>query len=291
MLSGAEGRVEMRASEWALVAALAVALAPALAALASIWSSVDYYSHGFLVPFVAWWIARPRLGRAAVVGGTRYAPGLLVLVGALALYLLGLAGSAVPPQGLAIVVAVAGLVLYLRGPHALRALTFPIVFLVFMVPLPDAWIAPRIVDLQLVVSAAAVDLLHAFGFTVARNGNVLMLAGGEELFVDEACSGITSIITLMPLGVVLAYYTGRGLWRRALLVAAVIPIAMFWNLVRVVVTVLAADAYGAEVATGSVLHEFAGLLTFIAACLVLIGVGSLLGGRYRTPRAGPGRLG
>lgn len=266
----------MRSSEWVLVGGLLVAFVPALLSLSAVWSSVDYYSHGFLVPVVAFWIARQQAGRAALRSGAGTPLGLAVLVVALGLYAVGLTGGSASLQGLAFIGALAGLVLHLRGPDALRALAFPIAFLGFMIPLPGDWITPFIVKLQLIVSSGAVDFLHLFDVAVARQGNVLLLPGGETLFVDEACSGITSIVTLTPLAVVLAYYTGRGVWRRVALVAAVLPVAMLWNLVRVVATVVAARSYGAEVATGSALHESAGLVTFVAACLVLIGLSSLL---------------
>jgi exosortase len=144
-------------------------------------------------------------------------------------------------------------------------------------------VAPLIVQLQLFVSEIGVAIVHGLGVPVVREGNVITLAGGDNLFVAEACSGITSIITLTPLAVVLAYFTERSLWRRALLIAAVVPVAMAGNLLRVVLTIVASDAFGVERATESVLHESAGLLTFVLACLLLIAIGPLL--RWLTPSA------
>jgi exosortase len=205
---------------------------------------------------------------------------------ALALYAAGLVAGAAGLQGLGLIVAVAGGALYLLGPEGLRAVAFPIAFLVFMLPLPSAWLTPVIVDLQLLVSSAAVAFLHSFGATVAREGNVILLAGGDSLFVEEACSGITSIVTLTPLAVMLAYFTQRTAWRRLALVAAVVPAAMVANLLRVVFTVISAQHLGAERATSNALHESAGLLTFALACLALIGLGALLRGP-RAPAAHP----
>lgn len=254
-------------------ALLALALAPGVIDLARIWSSVDYYSHGFLVPLVAFWVARDRLRG---VKRARDRRGLFALALAVAVYGTGLAGGLVELEGLGVVLAVAGAVWAAWGRSALRRLAFPLGFLIFMVPLPPAWLTPRIVDLQLWVSSAAVALLRGAGLGVAREGNVLLLASGESLFVEEACSGITSIVTLMPLGVVLAYFTLKRGWKRVALVGAVIPVAMLGNLVRVAATVAAADAWGAERATSGTLHESAGLLTFSLACLGLIGLGALL---------------
>ena len=91
--------------------------------------------------------------------------------------------------------------------------------------------------------------------------------------VAEACSGITSVITLLPLGVFLAYFTERTLTRRLVLVAAVFPLAMFGNLLRVVGTILAARWWGVETATTGGLHYSAVILTFVVGCLALIATG------------------
>jgi exosortase len=280
----------MTAREKLIAAFVALAFAPAVIALARVWSSVDYYSHGFLVPLVAVWIAR-RDGKVRLQPVDERAPAGGAVIGfALALYAAGLAAGSAGLQGLGLIAAVAGGVLYLLGREGLRALAFPVAFLLFMLPIPSAFLTPVILGLQRLVTTAAVSTLHVFGASVAREGNVLLLPGGDALFVEEACSGITSIVTLTPLAVVLAYFTHRTAWRRLVLVAAVAPAAMLANLLRVVITAILAQHLGAERATSGALHEFAGLLTFAFACLALIGLGAFL----RAPReqaARPGRGG
>jgi len=255
---------------------LGAVFAPALIGMARVWSSVDFYSHGFLVPGVSLWAGlsmRPRLAR---LPRARHGGGVLVLVGALGLGLVGASTSSLTLQGVALVAAVAGLCLFLRGPAWLRALSFPIGFLLFMVPLPDAWVTPVIVELQIFVSTVGVGILQLFGWSVYREGNVIEIPGGETLFVAEACSGITSLITLLPLAVFLAYYTERRLGRRLVLVAATLPLAMAGNLLRVIGTVVAAGHYGAKTAAAGPLHEWAGLLTYVIGCLALLAVGAAM---------------
>jgi exosortase len=261
--------------EWALVALLAASFAPALLALSEVWRAVDYQSHGFLVPVVSLWVAlreRYTWRRLVLAPDAR---GLAVLGAAFAAYLLGIGIASASLQGVALVAALAGAVLYARGAAWLRALAFPIGFLLFMVPVPPGWISPLIVRLQLFVSDASLRVLHALGVAVAREGNVLVLPTGESLFVAEACSGVTSVITLAPLGVLLAYLSLRRPFLRAILVAAVVPLAMAGNLVRVVATVLAALRFGADVATEGPPHELLGLLTYAVAVglLLLLGAG------------------
>jgi exosortase len=276
----------MRKTEWALSVLLALAFLPAGIALARIWLSVDYYSHGFLVPLFALWAAHQR-GHLRTQGALVREPrGIALLALAIGIYALGLVSGSPALQGVALVAAVASGVLYLWGREHLRALAFPVAFLLFMVPLPASWLNPLIVELQLLVSSAALGLLRAVDFSIARAGNVLLLPGDQSLFVSEACSGITSLVVLTPLAVALAYLTERSWGRRLAIVAAAVPAAMLGNLVRVLVTAVAAYAYGTERATNNALHEFAGLLTFALSCLLLIGVGPLLRllSRARVPR-------
>lgn len=263
-----------RRDEWALWIGVGVAFAPALAGLARQWLADDTYAHGFLVPLVSVAAARAKLPE---LGPSRRWPvGLGGVGAALALYAAGLAAGGVALQGLALVLALCGLVAFRWGLAGLRRLAFPLVFLLFMIPLPAAWLAPVVVGLQLGVSSAAVAVLHEFGVAVLREGNVIVIPGGSELFVGEACSGITSVVTLIPLGVLLAYFTERSTWRRVAIVAAVVPAALVGNFIRVVATVLAARAIGAERATSGWLHEYAGIMTFAFACLLVVGLGALL---------------
>ncbi len=262
--------------EWVLAALLLAAFVPALQAMAQVWRSVDYYSHGFLVPLVSLWSllrTRPRRRRLALEPSRA---GLLLLAAALAAYAVGLAASLVTLQGLAFVTAVAGAVWLRRGGAWLRALSFPVGFLLFMVPLPESWLAPTITGLRLLVSQASVSLLQAFGTAVARDGNVLLLPDGQSLFVAEACSGVTSLVTLTPLAVLIAHLTERSTLRRVLLVLSVVPIALTGNLLRVIATVLTAERLGADAASGGPLHEMTGLFTYVLGCLVLLAVGRLL---------------
>lgn len=273
------------ARAWRLPALVALAFAPALASLARVWLSVDHYSHGFLIPVVAWVIAQPRLRRLPPAGADPR--GLLVLAPAVGLYAWGLLVGSATLQGLSVVGAVSGLVLRAWGGAGLRRLAFPVAFLLFMVPLPPAVLTPLIVQLQLQVSIAAVELLQAAGVSILREGNVMLLPHGQRLFVAEACSGITSIVTLLPLGVVLAWFTETGRVRRIALVAAVVPLAMLGNLIRVVATVAAAEVYGVERVTTGALHDMGGLLTFVLAVALLIGFGALL--RLIPAGVGPAR--
>ncbi|HVN39478.1 MAG TPA: exosortase/archaeosortase family protein [Myxococcota bacterium] len=264
----------MRASDIAGLTGVAIAFAPALLAMARVWGAHEYTSHGFLVPFVAWWLFAARRRELGPPGRD---PRGLASLGAAALMLAaGFALGNPTVLGLAFVLAVASLVLTAWGPRGLRRVAFPVGFLLFMVPVPPALLDPLILRLQLFVSSAAVTSLQALGFTLMREGNVVLLPGDRQLFVDQACSGITSVVTLLPLGALLAHLAARGWMRRTALLLSVVPIAMLGNWLRVVGTVAAAQRFGPERVLAGPLHESAGLLTFLFACSLLLGLVALL---------------
>ena len=125
-----------------------------------------------------------------------------------------------------------------------------------------------LVRLKLFVTEVAVWLLHTGGQSVLAEGNVIVVPG-HSLFVADACAGLTSIVTMLPLACIAAYFLSHGVWRRGLVVASVIPVAVAANILRVVVTVWMVPTWGAEAAQGA-LHESFGLVTYA------IGIGSLL---------------
>jgi exosortase len=237
------------------VALLVGAYVPALRGMNEIWSSVDYFSHGPLVLPVALAVAWTKREALRALPGRRDGRGALVLAFALLVYVFGLLGDQVSLQGVGLVLAVAGAVLFLRGPDWLGTLIFPVGYLVFMIPVPPEWITPTINQLRLLVSRTAVDTLH-------------LLEG--SLFVAEACSGITSMVTLIPVAVLLGYFTQTRFLPRLVLVLAVVPIAMLGNMVRVLFTVTAALQVGPERATAGAIHEAAGALVYLFGCLVLL---------------------
>jgi exosortase len=274
-----------RSDEILLWLAVAIVFAPAVLALADRWASAEYYQHGFLVPLVSIATAQPRLRRLGP--GARHPLALAALAGALVVYALGVLVGGITAQGLALVAAIASLVGYRWGERGLRRLAFPLAFLLFMVPLPEAWVVPVIVTLQGWASAGAVAALNVLDVAVIREGNVIRLANGDALFVAEACSGITSLLSLIPIGVLLARFTQSGLARRLGLVAAVVPAALLGNAIRVIATVMAADAFGTQRATSGPIHESAGLLTSAFAVVLVIGFGALLSGHGRAAPADP----
>jgi len=268
-------------SFWIIVAGLsiiAVALAlssPILHYMALHWLESDGdYTHGLMIVPLALYFAferRDRL-RAAPIEMSWW--GLVPLaLGSLALTI-GRLGVELTSMRSGVILTLIGLVLLLFGRQVFRILAFPLLFLFLMVPLPQSLVNTIAFPLQLLAAQLAVSVLHALAIPSLLEGNIIHLAH-SELFVAQACSGLRSLMALITLGVVFAYFLERGIIRRSIIIASTIPIAIFVNALRVALTAILAHYYGASVATGAI-HDYQGLIMFGLAFILLLAETSLL---------------
>jgi exosortase len=249
---------------------------PALAGLSYLWETSDFYGHAYAMPVVAGvlaWRDRARLG-AALRPLRPPALGWLVALAAAAFQTLFAVGQVGFGGGLGIPLVLGAAAWAVGGRALLRPLLLPLAFLALAVPPPRFLTYAILFRLKLLVTQTAVALLQAAGLTVVAEGNQILLPGAT-LFVADACSGLTSIVTLLPLACAVAWFLGRGIWRRALIVASVVPLALAANALRVVVTVLLVSGHGIEYAQG-LLHDSFGLLTSLLGTLATIAVARVL---------------
>lgn len=193
--------------------------------------------------------------------------GLVLLVISLLLYVVGIIGSVEILPRLTIVTTLMGLALFHLGRKIFAELFFPLLFLFFMVPVPDSVIGAVAFPLQLIATKLAAQIINSLSIPVYREGNMLYFAN-TSLEVAEACSGIRSLVSYLMLGTLFAYMVRGRFYKRILLVAAAIPLAFFANLLRVTGTGILAHFYGSKVARGF-LHEFSGIVMFIFGFILL----------------------
>ena len=239
------------------------------------WYVDPNYSHGFLVPVLSAyfvWERRTRLAR--VMPRPSWWGAGVTLLGLLMLGI-GQVGAELFLQRVSLVVVLAGLVLLVLGRDALTVLSFPIAFLLFMVPLPAIVVNAVAFPLQGFAAQTATVCLLALDVPVLREGNVITLAK-TSLEVAEACSGIRSLVSLLALGTVYAYFAENVRWKRWVIVAASVPVAIAANAFRVAGTGILAHYFGVEAAQGFY-HDFSGWLVFAAAFILLLGIGTVLG--------------
>ncbi|HWR97493.1 MAG TPA: exosortase W [Candidatus Methanoperedens sp.] len=207
---------------------------PVFRSLVYAWINRNDYSHGFVVPFVCLyfvWESRARLG--PIVIRPAFWSGTLLLAASSALVLAGAAASIEALQQVSILVVVPALVLLLLGWRFLQALALPLAYLVFMIPpLFDALIGWLHWPFQLYSAATAAFILKFLGVPVHHNAQYLELPS-KTLEVARACSGVRFLVSIVALGIPLAFLTQRTVWRRVFLIAAAILIGVGLNPIRI----------------------------------------------------------
>lgn len=238
------------------------------------WASDDNYSHGFLVPIIAgyflwqrWPDIKDRIVKPDSMG--------LVLVG-LALLQLVIAwlGTELFTMRSSLIVLLAGLVLYLFGREVLKGVALPLGYLIFMVPIPYIIYDAVAFPLKLFITKTSVATLQMMGVVVLREGNIIMLPT-TTLEVADACSGIRSLMSLLALAAAYAFMVQTSMLKRVILILSAVPIAIVTNGMRVIITGILAQWWGAQAAEGF-FHEFAGLAVFALAMVLLVAEGALL---------------
>lgn len=217
-------------------------------------------SQGLLIPplalFVAW--SRRELTLALpVVPDWR---GVLLAAVACLFYLAGKLGAEFFLPRISFVILLAALVWTFWGVQRLRTLTFPLLLLATMVPLPSILYNTISAPLQLLASDAASRIIGLSGVTVHRDGNMIHLAD-ITLGVEEACNGLSSLSTLLVASLLLGFLLCSRPAARWLVFLAAVPVAIATNILRIAGTAWIAD-FRVELALGFY-HLFSGWLVFL----------------------------
>jgi exosortase B len=166
------------------------------------------------------------------------------------------------------------ILLIMRGSDALKAMWFPLFFMIFMIPLPSAVVDAVTMPMKMAVSYVAENILFWAGYPIARTGVILQI-GQYKLLVADACAGLHTLFTLEALGLLyLNIIRHESLLRNVMLAILIVPISFTANVVRVMVLTLITYHYGDEAGQGF-LHGFSGMVLFLTALLLIIGVDSL----------------
>ena len=242
--------------------------APVLTRLVAQWSSDENYSHGFLVIPFALYLAWQRRAQLDLAEARPSALGLALILGSAVAFVAGQLGAELFLTRLSLVGMTAGAIGWMFGTKALRAFALPLVFLLFMVPLPALIFNQITLPLQFVASAAGETLIRGAGIPVLREGNVLQLPGGS-LEVVQACSGIRSLVSLTMVGVAISCLRGGGRWTTVFSAIAAAPIAIVTNALRIAGTGIASTWIGPAAAEGF-FHAFTGIVLFATAVVALV---------------------
>lgn len=238
------------------------------------WATNDNYSHGFFVPIIAAymiWQKKKIIKKHAI--RPNYL-GLLIIIFGMFVFIAGNIGAELFTMRTAIVITIAGLCTFFFGIRITVTIAAPLVYLMFMVPLPTIIWNKIAFPLQLVAAQITSNVVHIIGIPILREGNVLHLSN-TTLEVVDACSGLRSLTSLLALSAAYAYIITLATINKWILFLSAIPIAIIVNILRLTSTVLLATYIGPEAAQGF-LHELSGVFVFIVAFIMLFGLSNLM---------------
>ena len=280
---GAEGGKSLSAGEllrsfgWRgalLVAAMLALYGPVLVRLVKQWYNDADYSHGFLVPLLSAYLIWQRRDKLVEIARKPSNWGLLVVLGSLGMLFLGSLGAELYLSRTSIIGMICGLIVYFSGWRLLRAMAFPLVFLLFAIPIPALIYNEIVFPLQFIASRFATSCLETLNlFPIMREGNVLIMPG-MRLEVVEACSGIRSLMSLLALAAGYGYLAEKSIPVRWFLFLAMVPLAIISNGTRVMITALMTNYIGPQAAEGF-MHEFSGWVIFVVATALFLALHSL----------------
>ena len=155
----------------------------------------------------------------------------------------------------------AGMILLLGGGKLLRLLWFPVLMTFYLIVWPGWALDQVTAPLKLWISGFVADLLTLFGLPVAHSG-VILAIGPYQLLIADACAGLNSLISLTAVGALYLYLARKpGMTRNAVVLLSTLPLAIFANIIRVMLLCLITYFWGYDAGQGF-LHSLAGFVMF-----------------------------
>jgi exosortase len=255
----------------ALGALLIAAFWPVLLTIYGSWfDERSYMEHGILVvPAAAYmaWAKRDKL--AAVVPQPSLAWGVGLLAWGAVQAVFGTLGQWVWVSRTAFLISFVGAIALVYGVRMIKELTYPLCTLILMIAPPNFVFERLTLQLQLLASRLGAAALEALGYSVLREGNILEMVG-IKLSVEEACSGIRSLVAIVFMCVLYNYFFVEKKSMRIWILALAVPIAILGNAIRIVATGIAGQ-YNHDWVGGAT-HEAFGYVSVIVAALGCIAV-------------------
>jgi len=261
-----------------IIGGLVVLYVPSLTDLfRGIWST-DQQAHGPIVLVIACWLIYRKWSEMLRVSEgqpTADVGGWVIFIFGLVLYIIGRSQDILIFEIGSAIWLLAAFILLMRGSAALKTQWFPLFFMLFMIPLPGGIVDALTMPMKMAVSYVAENILFWAGYPIARTGVILQI-GQYKLLVADACAGLHTLFTLEALGLLyLNIIRHDALFRNVTLAILIVPISFTANVIRVMVLTLITYHFGDEAGQGF-LHGFAGMVLFLSALLLIIGVDSLL---------------
>ncbi|MGZ3241773.1 MAG: exosortase B [Burkholderiaceae bacterium] len=269
-------------SEWlpVIIGLLALYVPTLYSLFTDMWASEEQ-AHGPMILALSLWLLhrqwplmmeksadKPPSKIATALGWGMFVFGLLC-------YIIGRSVIINPLEMGSFIFLMVAILLIKRGSAGLKVLWFPLFFMLFMIPLPGPLVSMLTLPMKMAVSYVTENILFMFGYPIARSGVILQI-GQYQLLVADACAGLQTLLTLEALGMFyLNLVRHTSVFRNATLAILIVPISFTANVIRVMVLTLITYYFG-DAAGQGFLHGFAGMVLFISALSLILGMDTLL---------------
>jgi exosortase B len=241
----------------------------------TIWQTEDQ-GHGAIILAVLVWLFWEAKKQISEVQGTpALKTGWIVFIFGILIYAVGrLFSISIFEMGSQIFI-VSAILLLLKGVNAWKLAWFPVLYILFMIPLPSILVDAITGSLKQIISDLVTSLLYTAGYPIARSG-VMLTIGQYQLLVADACSGLHSMFSLSALGTLFMYIMARkSVVHNGLMLISILPIAFVANICRVIVLVLVTYHLGDEAGQGF-LHGAAGMVLMLTALVIFFALDKLI---------------
>jgi exosortase len=260
---------------WFLVPLFVMAYFSTLQWMWGRWFTYDsYYSHGVLIPFISALLIWQKRNVLKDIEAESSPWGMRLFVIGIVIHLLSMVFRVYCTSGFSMIIVLAGFILHVYGKKVLREILFPVVFLVFMVPLPLVTVIDISFQLKLLSTQMATAMLNVINIPAVQQGSYIRM-DHASIVVEDVCSGLRSLIALMALGALFAYWLKAGKVKKTALFLSSIPIALITNMLRIVALAIVSEFWGTKYVPG-LIEDMSGLSVFVLAFLLLSQVEKLL---------------
>jgi exosortase len=266
-----------------ILAGIAALVIPTLINLASGYWSTSNGAHGPIILVTGLWLLLRQPEELQFRPGSISSAWLLLGVPLLLLMLYGRTFGILGVETAAVYMLLVLLACFYWGLQTVAKRWVAIAYLAFLIKPPETLVAELTQPLKIMISQWGTALLQAFDYPIAASG-VLIQIGQYELLVQQACAGLGSMVTLLAMGLIYVHLVRPSeRWHALLLLAAIIPIALAANLIRVLILILLTYHVSDSVAQ-SFAHDAAGMLTFLLSMAGMLAVDGLLQRRQASLR-------
>jgi exosortase len=230
----------------------------------------SYYSHGYLVPFVTAYLIYLKRNELKAIRPSSSAVGLWLIIAALIIHVFGEIAVINFVSSFSMVLYIAGAALYLTGREFSGKIALPVIFLIFMCPVPDSIINWVSLPMKSLSTTLALKIIDLSGIPYIREGFKINFAA-SSFVVGTPCNGMRSLISYFALGFLFLYFIKPRWWKSVIFLLIIPVISIALNGLRIAILLFIANRYGQEAASPeSYLHDGSGIFVFIIGIVVLM---------------------